>query len=55
MTLGHWIGDGYVGTCINKFQLSDPFLLSKIKDITLPSESTLNFLSSTLSKKKKKI
>lgn len=51
VALGHRIGGRSLGTCISKFQLSALFLLHKIKDATLSSESRRNFLSSVLKKK----
>lgn len=58
MTLEHCISGRSLGTCISKFQLLALFLLHKIKDATLPSESRQSFLSSIFKKiipnKKKK-
>lgn len=55
MTLEHCISGRSLGTCISKFQLLALFLLHKIKDATLSSESRQSFLSSIFKKKNSKL
>lgn len=55
MTLEHCISGRSLGTCISKFQPLALFLLHKIKDATLSSESRQSFLSSIFKKNNSKL